>query len=79
MQFLKLNSYKKLIEIDEKLLNITSNQNVDFISALEIFCKKDLCQITAKLDDEFEPTTFDYAHLTKTGSVLLANGLLKKR
>ena len=79
VQHLTITKYKKLIGIDKDLTSLASKQRVNFISALEIFCNKDLCQITAELDGEFEPTTFDYGHLTKAGSFLLANGLLKNK
>ena len=78
-QHLKTTKYEKLIGIDEKLKNLASKHRVNFISALEIFCNKELCQITAELDGEFEPTTFDYGHLTKAGSFVLANGVLKNK
>ena len=75
--YITLPFYHELLFIDKNLLELSLKNDIQFKSALDIFCKKDVCQITAILNGEYEPTPYDLHHLSKAGSFYLANGLLK--
>ncbi|MDP1603576.1 MAG: acyltransferase family protein [Legionella sp.] len=70
--FINLATYNTLAAIDASLHNIAKNNHIDFFSPLEHLCQGPSCRITVKTPEGFSLMTFDYAHLTESGSKLLA-------
>jgi len=65
-----------LRSIDDRLLALALDNGVAFVSSLDRLCANDSCQAVAAVHGRFEPTAFDYGHLTEAGSHLLANKVL---
>jgi peptidoglycan/LPS O-acetylase OafA/YrhL len=75
--YVRLSSYQNLKSLDAKLQALTEIKGAHFVSALEVFCKDELCQATTLEDGALALTTFDYAHLTKAASRQLARHLME--
>lgn len=58
-------------DIERKLKEIAAEEGVDFVSAIEVFCTQDKC-ITRTSNDPKDIVVWDSAHLTDSGSYLLA-------
>jgi len=63
--------------VDDRLQAIATRNGATFISALERLCQGDSCQAVASIDSKRKPLAFDYGHLTKAGSHLLASKLVQ--
>jgi lysophospholipase L1-like esterase len=77
-QYFKNSNLKYLKIFDKEFYEVAKKENVKFFSAISAFCLNDNCKITTSFDNKIMPTTWDYGHLTKGGSVLLARRLLEK-
>ena len=56
----------------KKIINKLDKNNLRFLSLLDMLCKDQQC-LTKFQGDETEPISFDYAHLTAGGSVVIAS------
>ncbi len=73
--YIKNELFKKVRNQDQNILRIITNlgnENLRFISLLEALCKDDYCLIQSN-EPKIEPISFDYAHLTGAGSVLVSD------
>jgi peptidoglycan/LPS O-acetylase OafA/YrhL len=63
-------------EIDAKLRMIAAKEGIKFVSAIDVFCERDQC--LAKLPGAMgDIVAWDAAHLTDTGSLLMATAIYK--
>ena len=70
--YVRSSEYKKIQHADQELKEVATSHGVTFISLLDIFCNGDECLSSAKLGDAYEPFAWDYGHLTKFSSSLVA-------
>jgi hypothetical protein len=65
--------------LDNKLIDLSKENNVNFISAIKILCHlaTSECFVAQKLDDRMYLTTWDTGHLTETGSIYFLENLIK--
>lgn len=66
----------ELMQIDKDFDKLAKTEEINFYSAISSFCSDYNCKITTSYSNEVMPTAWDYGHLTKAGSVLLARKLL---
>jgi hypothetical protein len=78
VQFLKNPTLNNLQIIDKEFEVLSEKEGVSFFSAISAFCLNDSCQITTSFNDKLMPIAWDYDHLTRGGSALLAKKLLEK-
>lgn len=62
--------------LDDQLRELTLKQGGQFVSALDAFCRGDACLAVLEHEGNFEPTAWDYGHLTAGGSEYLAHKVL---
>jgi len=70
--------FDELKQMDNQLAKIAAEQDIAFLSALDALCSGSQCQATVKTGEEVTLAIWDYGHLTKEGSVLLASKLFAK-
>jgi hypothetical protein len=70
--------YYNIQSIDRILLDVANASNTTFISVIEIVCNKNRCLSSVKDDGVYEPFAWDYGHLTKASSSLLAKEILSR-
>jgi len=74
------NEYLKVHERDEEIVHLLhrykANANIEFISMLDEFCEDESCISSTSDCSFFEPTAWDYGHLTASGSNLAARFIL---
>lgn len=74
------NEYLKVHELDKKIVHLlhryNANANIEFISMLDKFCEDESCMSLVSNCSFFEPTAWDYGHLTASGSKLAARFIL---
>jgi len=70
--------FEELSLMDEALEAVAREQDVGFLSALEALCDGSRCQATVKSGETNTLTIWDYGHLTKEGSLLLAARLFSR-
>lgn len=68
--------YREITSTDNLLATIAQKQNVEFISILDLVCIEGSCLTAVETEDGYEPTAWDYGHLTKPASSLVAKKLL---
>ena len=56
----------------EKIVDTLNKENIDFLSLLDLLCKEKNCLSQVQFPKN-EPVSFDYAHLTGSGSVKIAS------
>tara|TARA_B100000900_G_scaffold393049_1_gene389149 strand:+ start:288 stop:2207 length:1920 start_codon:yes stop_codon:yes gene_type:complete len=73
--------YIKVHERDKEIVRLLhiykANDNIEFISMLDKFCEDESCISSTSDCSLFEPTAWDYAHLTASGSKLAARFILQ--
>lgn len=67
---------KTLKEFDRELEIAAKEEGVEYLSAIDSLCVNDQCQIITTYEGKKTLTAYDYAHLTKGGSILLVGKLL---
>ncbi|MEN8258711.1 MAG: acyltransferase family protein [Thermodesulfobacteriota bacterium] len=68
---------QKKIRNADKMLALVANENeLTFISLLDIYCKDEECLSSVKSGNTYEPFAWDYGHLTKSSSSLVAENIL---
>ena len=67
---------RDLSNLDEEMRQIAERRGVKYISLYKALCERRTCEVFASPG---VPLQFDYGHLTKDGSVLVAEHLLKLR
>ena len=73
------NLYSKVKEKDKRIINIIEeidSKNVNFISLVDLMCKDQNC-ISKSTYPTTEPISFDYGHLTGSGSILVSSLILQ--
>ena len=74
------NEYLKVHELDKEIVHLLhrykANANIEFISMLDKFCEDESCISLTSDCSFFEPTAWDYGHLTASGSKLAARFIL---
>jgi peptidoglycan/LPS O-acetylase OafA/YrhL len=76
MAYVYSQNYKK-IQITDNVLSMVVNENeLTFISLLDIFCKDEECLSSVKTGSTYEPFAWDYSHLTKSSSLLVSEKIL---
>ena len=80
INMLKNNEYLKVHELDKEIVHLLhrykANANIEFISMLDKFCEDESCISLISDCSFFEPTAWDYGHLTASGSKLAARFIL---
>ena len=76
------NQFLKVEAVDKELIRLLhrykENPNVEFISLLDEFCEDESCLAITSDCGFFEPTAWDYAHLSPSGSNLAARFILNE-
>jgi hypothetical protein len=62
---------------DDLLKKFAREQNIEFISALDLLCNQQGCQAVTLTDQGPRLTAFDYGHLTQSGSENLVREILR--
>ena len=73
--YLKNSRYDHVKNVDkeiEKIVDTLNKENIQFLSLLDLLCKEKTCLSQVRYPKN-EPVTFDYAHLTGSGSVSIAS------
>lgn len=73
--YLKNSRYDHVKNVDkeiEKIVDTLNKDNIQFLSLLDLLCKEKTCLSQVRYPKN-EPVTFDYAHLTGSGSVSIAS------
>lgn len=70
--------YSALSEMDHSLSSLAQGEKIRFVSALDRLCIKQDCLATTENTGGFVPIAWDYGHLTKEGSLLLAAHLVDR-
>ena len=74
------NEYLKVHEVDKEIVHLLhrykANANIEFISMLDKLCEDESCIFLTSDCSFFEPTAWDYGHLTASGSKLAARFIL---
>jgi hypothetical protein len=76
MAYVSSENYKKIHDTDNILSTIANENELTFISLLDIFCKDKKCLSSVKIGSAYEPFAWDYGHLTKSSSSLVAEKIL---
>jgi hypothetical protein len=80
IHMMKNNEYLKVRELDKEIVHLLhrykANANIEFISMLDKFCEDESCISLTSDCSFFEPTAWDYGHLTASGSKLAARFIL---
>ncbi|MEI2767531.1 MAG: SGNH hydrolase domain-containing protein [Nitrosomonas sp.] len=70
--FLQNSTIDDLATIDYLLSGVAKQEEVNFLSALNVLCKNKDCLASTIYRDKPALTAWDYGHLTEAGSVSLA-------
>jgi hypothetical protein len=74
------NEFSKVEALDKQIIRLLhrykEKHNVEFISLLNEFCEDESCMAITSDCGIFEPTAWDYGHLTASGSKLAARFIL---
>lgn len=65
------------LDINRKLRDSVEGMSVDFVSPTEVFCKAKSC-MTFSSNTRKESVAFDYGHLTKSASLIIAGKIFLK-
>lgn len=65
----------ELFETDKTMLKLISSPGIQYISLLEVLCE-DGMKCLATVDNQLTPLVWDQGHLTKQGSLYVANEIL---
>ena len=78
MAYVYSQNYKKIRNTDQVLSMVANENELTFISLLDIFCKDkdEECLSSVKLGNTYEPFVWDYGHLTKSSSSLVSKKIL---
>lgn len=71
------NKYDDIQSADTIVSQVANDNQSYFISILDMFCENKECLSSVKVKDEFEPFAWDYGHLTRSSSILIADNILK--
>lgn len=74
--FVYSNVYDEIQGTDETINDFAKENNVKFISLLDIYCKEDMCLSSVKLNGSYEPFAWDYGHLTKSSSIIISQKII---
>ncbi len=76
MAYVHSQNYKK-IKITDNVLSMVANENdLTFISLLDVFCKDEECLSSVKTGNIYEPFAWDYGHLTRSSSSLVSEEII---
>jgi hypothetical protein len=75
--FVYSNAYAEIQGADNTIKNFANENNIQFISLLDIYCEEDACLSSVKLNDSYEPFTWDYGHLTKSSSIIVSKKIIE--
>ncbi len=78
MSFLRSESYSEIRKQDMILKAVAQTNHIDFISILDLFCKKDECLTSVRDQNDYEPFAWDSCHLTKSSSIQVSEKILQK-
>ena len=67
----------KLREIDAHYKSITEKKGGVFISALDVLCSDNSCYSVMPTKDTFEPSAWDYGHMTPAASSFLVEEIIR--
>jgi peptidoglycan/LPS O-acetylase OafA/YrhL len=72
---LKSSHTDKILLIDQKLKDLSKENNIVFFSAIDSFCDGLNCLVTYPYGEVLMPMAWDYGHLTAAGSIFLSEKL----
>jgi peptidoglycan/LPS O-acetylase OafA/YrhL len=76
MTYVHSQNYKK-IKITDNVLSMVANENdLTFISLLDVYCKNEECLSSVKTGNIYEPFAWDYGHLTRSSSSLVSEEVI---
>ena len=74
--FLYSRPYNDIKNADDILNNVADENDISFISLINMFCLGNKCLSSTKQADAYEPFAWDYGHLTKSSSILVSKKIL---
>ena len=74
--FVYSQDFKDIQSTDALLRDVVNQHNATFISLLDLFCMNEKCLSSVKQENSYEPFAWDYGHLTKSSSSLVAKKVL---
>lgn len=77
--YVKMPMFAALTASDYQLAAFARQQDIHFVSALDLLCKNDNCLAITETTQGPKLTAFDYGHLTKAGSENLVRALTNKQ
>ena len=77
-EYIHMKMYELLSTLDNKLIRISQNNGVDFISPLNNLCIDQNCLASVNFKSKYWLTSWDNGHLTEAGSVYLFKVLEKE-
>ena len=72
MAYVHSRSYEEIKTADEILKALAEENDLLFIELLDLFCEGPRCLSAVKQGETYEPFVWDYGHLTKSSSSLVA-------
>lgn len=76
MGSVRVRDYQDLEHVDNQLSIVSEDNEVRFISLLDLLCIDDACLSLIKKGEDYVPFAWDYGHLTHTSSLLVSNKIL---
>ncbi|MFZ6659137.1 acyltransferase family protein [Undibacterium sp. TJN19] len=76
-EYIQMPTYKKLKDVDRRLMILANTNKVEFISLLDSVCIGEKCLAVTKYKSEFWLTAWDNGHLTEAGSVYIYTKMKK--
>lgn len=74
--YMPIPQFSDLKAFDDRLRTAATARGVTFLSALDALCDNEMCLAVLESNGTYEPTAWDSAHLTESGSLLLARKLM---
>lgn len=71
------NKYDDIQSADTIVNEAANDSQTRFISIIDMFCENKECLSSVELNGEYEPFAWDYGHLTRSSSILVANKILE--
>ena len=71
------NKYDDIQSADMVVNQVANDSQSRFISIIDMFCENKECLSSVELNGEYEPFAWDYGHLTRSSSILVANKILE--
>ncbi len=78
MSLLRSEVYSEIHEQDMILKAVAQANHLEFISILDLFCKKGECLSSVRDQNDYEPFAWDSCHLTRSSSIQVSGKILQK-